>query len=111
MTGLHFLVRPVLTWYDFFVHNKSVSSVSSRKFTISFPEDLAKKVDLLAEQESRNVSELFREAFRIYFARRSREKLAEIREAAGDFNPRQYTREDTRKLVEDARRDLKALGK
>jgi Lon protease-like protein len=87
------------------------TSPPSRKFTISFPEDLAKKVDLLAEQESRDTNELFREAFRIYFARQTRARMAETRELAGNFNPAGYTRDDTRRLLEEARREMKAPRK
>ncbi|MBV9305653.1 MAG: ribbon-helix-helix protein, CopG family, partial [Acidobacteriaceae bacterium] len=47
----------------------------TREFTISLPEDLAQKVDQLAQQESRNTNELFREAFRTYFARQLRARM------------------------------------
>ena len=57
-----------------------MATSKNRKFTISFPEELAKKVDQLAEHESRNTSELFREAFRIYYARQSRARLGEAGE-------------------------------
>jgi metal-responsive CopG/Arc/MetJ family transcriptional regulator len=43
-----------------------------RKFTVSFPEPLAKQVDQLAKRESRNISELLREAFRLYLATRTK---------------------------------------
>jgi metal-responsive CopG/Arc/MetJ family transcriptional regulator len=39
---------------------------ASRVFTISFPEELANQVVAVAHEESRNLSELFREAFRTY---------------------------------------------
>lgn len=39
---------------------------TSRVFTISFPSDLARQVETLAKEKSRNLSELFREAFRVY---------------------------------------------
>jgi metal-responsive CopG/Arc/MetJ family transcriptional regulator len=82
----------------------------SRKFTISFPEDLAKKVDQLAEQESRNTSELFREAFRVYFARQIRAQMAESRELVGNVNPAGYAK-DTHRLVDNVRREIKASRK
>jgi hypothetical protein len=85
-----------------------MSESANRKFTISFPEDLAQKVDLLARQESRNTSELFREAFRVYFARQLRARMAESRELAGDFNPQGYTKDDTRRLIKEARREMKS---
>jgi predicted transcriptional regulator len=48
---------------------------ASRVFTISFPEELAKQVVAVAEEESRTISELFREAFRTYRVERIRRKL------------------------------------
>jgi metal-responsive CopG/Arc/MetJ family transcriptional regulator len=38
----------------------------SRVFTISFPDALARQVEQTAREESRNISELFREAWRLY---------------------------------------------
>jgi metal-responsive CopG/Arc/MetJ family transcriptional regulator len=88
----------------------SATRNSRRKFTISFPEELAQKVDFLAQSESRTTSELFREAFRAYYARNMRTRMAEAREA-GNFNPAGYTREDTERLIEEARREMKAQRK
>jgi metal-responsive CopG/Arc/MetJ family transcriptional regulator len=88
-----------------------MADLSNREFTVSFPEDLARKVDLLAEQESRDTSELFREAFRVYFARQIRARMNESRELAGGFNPLAYNREDTRRLLEEARREMKSSPK
>jgi len=48
---------------------------ASHVFTISFPEELAKQVVAIAEEESRTISELFREAFRTYRAERVQRKL------------------------------------
>jgi len=39
---------------------------ASHVFTISFPEELANQVIAAAREESRTISELFREAFRTY---------------------------------------------
>ena len=54
-----------LLMYDNIVlcHNIAMSASrarSSRVFTISFPEELAKQVVAVADEESRNISELFR---------------------------------------------------
>jgi metal-responsive CopG/Arc/MetJ family transcriptional regulator len=54
----------------------------SRVFTISFPEDLARQVDQVARRESRNISELFREAFRIYRLEGVHRRLERARAAA-----------------------------
>jgi metal-responsive CopG/Arc/MetJ family transcriptional regulator len=42
----------------------------TRKFSISFPEVMAKQLDRLAKRENRSISELLREAFRAYLATR-----------------------------------------
>jgi metal-responsive CopG/Arc/MetJ family transcriptional regulator len=52
---------------------------ASRVFTISFPEELAKEVVAVAHEESRNLSELFREAFRTYKVVRLQRKLLATR--------------------------------
>jgi predicted transcriptional regulator len=40
----------------------------SRVYTISLPAELARKAEALAKRDSRSMSELFREAFRSYYA-------------------------------------------
>jgi metal-responsive CopG/Arc/MetJ family transcriptional regulator len=52
---------------------------SSRVFTISFPEELAKQVVSVAAEESRTISELFREAFRTYQMERVQRRLMATR--------------------------------
>ena len=44
---------------------------SSRVYTISLPPELAQKAEALAKRDSRSMSELFREAFRSYYAQQS----------------------------------------
>jgi hypothetical protein len=62
---------------------------SSRVFTISFPEELAKQVVAVAVEESRNLSELFREAFRTYQAERIQRKLMATRRVPAERTSRQ----------------------
>jgi len=76
---------------------------SSRVFTISFPEDLAKQVDAVAKEESRNFSELFREAFRTYRMERVRRRLQADREYAHTRNPKGYTEADVERLLDEER--------
>ena len=52
---------------------------ASRVFTISFPEELAKQVVSVATEESRNLSELFREAFRTYQMERIQRRMLATR--------------------------------
>ena len=76
---------------------------TSRVFTISFPEELAKQVVAVAEQENRNISELFREAFRTYRIERAHRKLDAIRAAVTARGPSRYTEEDVEALVDEIR--------
>jgi metal-responsive CopG/Arc/MetJ family transcriptional regulator len=57
---------------------------ASRVFTISFPEELAKQVVAVADEESRNLSELFREAFRTYQMERMQRRLLATRRIAAE---------------------------
>ena len=52
---------------------------ASRVFTISFPEELANQVVAVAHEESRNLSELFREAFRTYQMERIQRRMLAAR--------------------------------
>lgn len=76
---------------------------SSRVFTVSFPEDLARQVDEIAKEESRNLSELFREAFRTYRMERVRRHLRGDLEYAQTRNRRNFGPEDVEKLVDQVR--------
>jgi len=75
----------------------------SRVFTISFPEDLARQVDQYAKEESRNISELFREAFRAYRAERIRRRFEDDWEYARQRNTHGYTPDDVERLVHEVR--------
>ncbi len=86
---------------------------TSRVFTISFPEDLAAQAEEVARQESRNIRELFREAFRSYRLERLQRKLAVMRAGvAARPRPRytqedvSYTQEDVEPLVDEIRPEL-----
>ncbi len=52
---------------------------NSRIFTISFPDALAREVEQVAREESRNISELFRESFRAYKFQLLERKLIALR--------------------------------
>ena len=81
---------------------------NTRQFTVSFPPELAKQVEATAAREHRTVSELFREAFRTYVARQVDERLTrsqQLAKAAG------YTKGDTRRLIEEARREMKEAAR
>ena len=101
---------PVLYEFVVFCHNRGMSRAiktsrrrSSRVFTISFPEPLAKQVIAVAKDENRNISELFREAFRTYRMERMRSRLAEIRAEAAKRVTHRYAEEDVEALVDEIR--------
>lgn len=75
---------------------------SSRVFTISFPDALARQVEQTAREENRNISELFREAWRTYKVERLEKNLEAIRRS---LPPTNYTPDDVEALVDEIRRE------
>jgi CopG family transcriptional regulator / antitoxin EndoAI len=75
---------------------------TSRVYTISLPPELASKAETLAKRDSRTMSELFREAFRSYYAQQARRTLEEIGEYAASRNPG-YTEADVPRLIKEVR--------
>jgi predicted transcriptional regulator len=75
---------------------------TSRVYTISLPPELAQKAEALARRDSRSMSELFREAFRSYYAQDARKTLMEIGEYAETRNPG-YAESDVPRLVKEVR--------
>jgi metal-responsive CopG/Arc/MetJ family transcriptional regulator len=82
---------------------KTSSRRSSRVFTISFPESLAKQVVAVAREEDRTISELFREAFRAYRMERNDRKLIAARAEAAERASVRYTEADVEALVDEIR--------
>jgi metal-responsive CopG/Arc/MetJ family transcriptional regulator len=87
------------------------STRNSRVFTISFPEELAKQVVAVADEESRNISELFREAFRSYRMERNERKLIAARAEAAKRVSHTYTEEDVEAFVDEIRSEQFAQRK
>jgi CopG family transcriptional regulator / antitoxin EndoAI len=75
---------------------------TSRVYTISLPPELAQKAEALAKRDSRSMSELFREAFRSYYAQDARKSLMEIGEYAETRNPG-YSETDLPRLIQEIR--------
>jgi CopG family transcriptional regulator/antitoxin EndoAI len=75
---------------------------TSRVYTISLPPELARKAEALAKRDSRTMSELFREAFRTYYAQQSRKVLEEIGEYASRRSPG-YMETDVPGLIKEVR--------
>jgi metal-responsive CopG/Arc/MetJ family transcriptional regulator len=86
-------------------------SRNSRVFTVSFPESLAKQVEKVAREESRNISELFREAFRVYRLEQVRRRLDQDNAYARSRNQTQYTEEEIARFVDEVRAENFARGK
>lgn len=78
---------------------------TSRVYTISLPPELAQKAEALAKRDSRAMSELFREAFRTYYAQQSRKQLKEIGEYSNRRNPG-YPEADVPRLFEEVRSEM-----
>jgi len=78
------------------------TSRTSRVFTISLPPELASKAELLAKRDSRTMSELFREAFRAYYAQQAHKALEEIGTYSASRNPG-LTEADVPRLIQEVR--------
>lgn len=82
------------------------TSRRSRVFTISMPPEMAKEAQLMAKKQSRSMSELMREAFRVYRNDEISRLLNETAAYAATRNPRGYTEEDIPRLINEVREDV-----
>jgi len=80
---------------------------STKQFTISMPPDLAEQVAATAKAESRTISDLFREAFRIYRASRIREILDASQQAGHANRHMGHTPNDVDRLIHEARHETR----
>lgn len=78
---------------------------TTRQFTISLPPDLAEQVTAVAKAESRTISELFREAFRTYRARRVRALLDASQQTGRRKGHMAYKPEDVEHLIRETRQE------
>jgi metal-responsive CopG/Arc/MetJ family transcriptional regulator len=87
--------------------DRKPSERRSKVYTISLPPDMAKQAETITKNESRTMSELFREAFRVYQTERA---LKALREAAygATHNPYGYTEKDVRRIIKEVRADKRA---
>ena len=77
---------------------------NTRVFTVSFPESLAQQVEQVAKEESRNISELFREAFRAYKAYSLERRLEALRPESAD--EREMSMDEIQGLVDEVRTEM-----
>lgn len=75
----------------------------SRVFSISMPADMAKEALSVAKEQNRTMSELMREAFRVYEERRVARFFDEMRGYARTRNARGYTEDDIPGLIAEVR--------
>ena len=80
----------------------------SKVYTISLPPEMAKQAEAIAKDESRTMSELFREAFRAYRVERALAALREAAEYGASRNPHGYTEEDVPRIVKEVRAEMRA---
>ncbi|MGD0628742.1 MAG: ribbon-helix-helix protein, CopG family [Terracidiphilus sp.] len=80
----------------------------SRVFTISMPPEMAAAAESLAKREHRTISELFREAFRVYDERQVAKFIDEMGEYPKTRNPHGYTEADIPRLIDEVRAEMRA---
>jgi hypothetical protein len=69
---------------------------------------MATAAEFLAKHENRTMSELFREAFRVYHASRIDFIMDETAKYAATRNPHGYTEDDVERLVHEVRAEMRA---
>ena|SRR5579875_1885487 len=82
----------------------------SRVFSISVPPEIAEYAEAVAREESRTMSEVFRDAMRCYQSQRDRTRrmFEEIREYVKTLPPTPYTEDDVVRLVKEVRAEMRA---
>ena len=85
--------------------NRSIAEVNP---ALASAIENAKQAEAIAKDESRTMSELFREAFRAYRAERALAALREAAEYGASRNPHGYTEEDVPRIVKEVRAEMRA---
>lgn len=83
----------------------------SKVYTISLPPDLAKQAESIAKNESRTMSEVFREGIRSLQRERIRKILIEGAAYGATRNVKGYTEEDIPRLIKEVRAEMAAERK
>ena len=87
------------------------ASRKSKVYTISLPPEMAEQAEAIAKRDSRTMSELFREAFRVYQTERALKALREAAAYGATHNPDGYTEEDVPRLIKEVRAEMRAEQK
>lgn len=82
---------------------------ATKQFTISMPPDLAEQVSATAKAESRTISELFREAFRVYRKIRVQEILDASNRAGRESRHSGHKPVDVQRLIQETRHETRNL--
>ncbi|HZD47455.1 MAG TPA: ribbon-helix-helix protein, CopG family, partial [Silvibacterium sp.] len=87
---------------------RKTTTRKSKVYTISLPPDMAKQAEAIAKRDSRSMSDLFREAFRVYQSERIRKALEDAAAYGATRNPYGYTEEDVPRLIKEVRAEMRA---
>ena len=83
----------------------------SKVLSVSVPPDTAKDFDLIAEQEGRNKSELFREMLRVYRIYRETREFESLQRYGAATARRKGIRDerDVERLIQEARQEARKV--
>ncbi len=81
----------------------------SKVLSVSVPPDTARDFDLIAEEEGRNKSELFREMLRVYRIYRETREFESLQRYGAAMARRKGIRDerDVERLIQEARREAR----
>jgi hypothetical protein len=80
--------------------------VNPKTYTVTLPADEAWKLEILAEREARDASDLVAEAVQALWADRVEKLFAETRAYAATRNPYGYTEKDVPRLIKEVRAEM-----
>ncbi len=83
-------------------------ALNSKTITVTLPGDQARKLEVLAEREGRDASEIVAEAVQALWAERVEKLFAETRAYAATRNPHGYTETEVPRLIREVREEADA---
>jgi metal-responsive CopG/Arc/MetJ family transcriptional regulator len=78
----------------------------SRNISISLPEEMIQQANQLAAREQRTLSELFREAFRVYRAQQLKRASEEAAQNASTSNRSGFKEQELTRIAKELRAEL-----
>jgi Arc/MetJ-type ribon-helix-helix transcriptional regulator len=82
--------------------------LNSKTLTVTLPGDEARKLEVLAEREGRDASDIVAEAVQALWAERVEKLFAETRAYAATRNAHGYTEADVPRLIQEVREEADA---